>query len=68
MDLEPTMNDLMAEYGKLVTVSSERLVLRATMILLTSHVVVMEGELRTVLKWPAEIWLPPFLELVTLKI
>lgn len=55
MDLEPTMNDLMAEYGKLVTVSSERLVLRATMILLTSQVVVMEGELGTVLKWPAEI-------------
>lgn len=60
MDPEPTMNDLVAEYGKLETDSSERLVLRATMILLTSHVVVKEGELGTSLKWPAEIWLPPF--------
>lgn len=59
MDLEPTMNDLMAEYGKLVTDSSERSVLRATMILLTSHVVVMEDEMGTVLKWPAEMPLPP---------
>lgn len=60
MDLEPTMNDLMAECSKLVTDSSERSVLRATMILLTSHVEVMEDGMGTVLKRPAEMPLPPF--------
>lgn len=60
MDLETTMNDLMAEYCMLVTDSSERLVLRATMILLISHVVVIEGKLGTVPKELAEISSRPF--------